>query len=185
MIQCSWNQPQGIKLGRSHFRSQSYFSTIYSKVILESNVSVLLSQDQCLDQSWISQVPFHWSSSRILLTETRTEWEGPGTRWLPGCSWRVVPLVKPAVRASRWRWSICPKVKNNQYVSTKFKTFFQIKLNMLYKLVNSVIYQKRLKWFTRHVLDTWTYKHRKKPVIGRGSSCINYVIQSKHKEISS
>lgn len=50
MIQCSWNQPQGIKLGRSHFRSQSYFSTIYSKVILESNVSVLLSQDQCLDQ---------------------------------------------------------------------------------------------------------------------------------------
>lgn len=80
---------------------------------------------------------------------------------------------------------ICPKVKNNQYVSTKFKTFFLIKLNMLYELVNSVIYQKRLKWFTRHVLDTWTYKHRKKPVIGRGSSCINYVIQSKHKEISS
>lgn len=49
---------------------------------------------------------------------------------------------------------ICPKVKNNQYISTKFKTFFLIKLNMLYKLVNSVIYQKRLKWFTRHVLDT-------------------------------
>lgn len=43
---------------------------------------------------------------------------------------------------------ICPKVKNNQYVS------ILIKLNMLYKLVNSVIYQKRLKWFTRHVLDT-------------------------------
>lgn len=106
MIQCSWNQPQGIKLGRSHFRSQSYFSTIYSKVILESKVSVLLSQDQCLDQSWISQVPFHWSSSRILLTETRTEWEGPGTRWLPGCSWRVVPPGRPAVRASRWRWSL-------------------------------------------------------------------------------
>lgn len=57
-----------------------------------------------------------------------------------------------------WEWRqqrICPKVKNNQYVSTKLnKKNFLIKLNMLYKLVNSVIYQKRLKWFTRHVLDT-------------------------------
>lgn len=84
----------------------------------------------------------------------------------------------------RCQQRICPKVNNFHFVSIKLKTFF-FKLMMLHKLVNSVLYQKRLKWFTCHVLDTRTYEHRKKPVIGRGSSCINYVIQPKHKEISS